>query len=757
MRHFFSKITKDKLVYEKMKESEMRYRRLFESAKDGILILDFETGNIVDANPYIVKIIDYPLRKILGKELWEIGFFSNKEQSELAFSQLKKTSYIRFEDMPILGRDEKITEVEFISNVYIENKTKVIQCNIREITERKQAERKREFIAKILSILNIQNGWKQLIDEVLFEIKKFTELEAVGIRLKQDENYPFYATKGFSDVFIQEEMSLCQQNEKGKATHDNKEKLYIECMCDNVFRGLTDPSLPYFTKGGSFYSNKASGLLAGITEKKKESATQNRYNLEGYESVALTPLHSGKEIIGLLQLSDKRPDMFSSETIRFFQEIGDVIGIALNRIQNENKIKETEQNLKKQNMDYLILNKEYSSLNKELSDSLNHIKKINAELINAKIKAEESDKLKSAFLANMSHEIRTPMNAIMGFSGFLLEPGLSKKTLGYYVKIINAGSQQLLSVISDIIDISKIEAGQITIDLELVNVNNLLKELFVIYKNLAEPKNLSLYCSCEHPNDDIQVKTDGNRIKQVICNLLNNAIKFTTKGKIEFGYKIKENVLEFYVEDTGIGIVPENHEFIFQRFMQARQTNNQIHSGNGLGLSISKALVEKLGGTITVNSKPGIGSTFIFTIPYVKGMENEVNSISTKYPDQYNWKEKIILLVEDDTNNHAYIGKLLSITNAKILDAWNGKQALELVKKQPDISLVLMDIKMPIMNGYEATRLIKQIRPKLPVIAQTAYVLGRDREQALEAGCDDYFSKPIERNKFMKTLNNYLS
>ncbi len=757
MRHFFSKITKDKLVYEKMKESEIRYRRLFESAKDGILILDFETGNIVDANPYIVKIIDYPLQKILGKKLWEIGLFDNKEQSELAFSQLKKTGYIRFEDMPIPGRDGKTTEVEFISNVYIESKTKVIQCNIRNITERKQAERKQEFLAKILSILNTQNGWKQLIDDVLFEIKKFTELEAVGIRLKEGESYPFFATKGFPDVFIQEEMSLCQQNKKGTAIHDNKEKLYIECMCGNVFGGLTDPSLPYFTKGGSFYSNKTSGLLAAITEKKKKSVTQNRYNSEGYESVALTPLHSGKEIIGLLQLSDKRPDMFSSETILFFEKIGNTIGITLNRIQNENKIKKTEQYLKQQNANYLILNKEYTSLNKELSDSLNHIKKINGDLINAKIKAEESDKLKSAFLANISHEIRTPMNAIMGFSGFLIEPGLSKKKLEHYVQIINAGSQQLLSVINDIIDISKIESGQITVISELVNVINLLNELFVTYKKSAELKNLKLLCSCDHPNDDIQVKTDGNKIKQVICNLLNNAIKFTTEGKIEFGYKIKENVLEFYVEDTGIGIAPENHEFIFQRFMQAEQTNNQIYDGNGLGLSISKALVEKLGGTITVNSKLGMGSTFIFTVPYVKGMGNLVTSVSAKNSRQYNWKGKTILLVEDDANSHAYIEKLLSSTNIKIHNAWNGKQALELVKNHPDISLVLMDIKMPIMDGYEATRLIRQIRQKLPVIAQTAYALSHDREQALEAGCNDYISKPIERKLFMKTINNYLS
>lgn len=239
---------------------------------------------------------------------------------------------------------------------------------------------------------------------------------------------------------------------------------------------------------------------------------------------------------------------------------------------------------------------------------------------------------------------------------------------------------------------------------------------------------------------------------------MNNAIKFTEKGFVEFGYKIKKNFIEFYVKDTGIGLALENQEFIFQRFRQVETTKTRLYGGNDLGLSISKALVEKLGGAIIVNSELGVGSTFIFTIPYSeKQTANVGNPIPFESDHLNQWEEKTILIVEDEINSHKYIKELLTKAHVKVLDAWDGNEAVEQVKTHSDISLVLMDIKMPIMNGYEATRIIKEIRPSLPVIAQTAYALSHDKEDALEAGFDDYISKPIPQESLMKLIADYLN
>jgi CheY-like chemotaxis protein len=382
---------------------------------------------------------------------------------------------------------------------------------------------------------------------------------------------------------------------------------------------------------------------------------------------------------------------------------------------------------------------------------------MNDDLVVSRNKAEESDTLKSAFLANMSHEIRTPMNAIMGFAEFLTQPGLAQEKFEQFAQIIKISSHQLLTIINDILDISKIEAGQIIISSENLNINQLLKALYLIYKEQAEFKKISLSYSCGLTDDRSQTLTDENRLKQVLCNLLNNALKFTSGGKIEYGYTLKENNIEFYVKDNGIGIAPENHSLVFNRFRQVDTKDTREYGGNGLGLSISKALVEKLGGAITVTSALGKGSTFIFTIPYIQKIETISNVEKTIEADIFeDWQGKTILLAEDEVHSHMYIEELFADSGIQMLHAWNGKEAVEIVKKRRDILLVLMDIKMPVMDGYEALRLIKKFRPKLPVVVQTAYAQSDDRLNALHAGCDNYFSKPIQKDLFLKAIASYL-
>lgn len=449
--------------------------------------------------------------------------------------------------------------------------------------------------------------------------------------------------------------------------------------------------------------------------------------------------------------------------IPIYNENGEISGIVgmckdiTHRKKTEIALKESEKSLLTQNAKYYKLNKEYIDLNEKLMESLNSIQSMNEELIISKEKAEESDKLKSAFLANMSHEVRTPLNAILGFSGFFRDPELSRDKIEKYIEIIESSGHQLLTIIDDILDISKIEAGQITVFPEEVNVGKLMQELLLQYTKQVESKNLELLLKPNDESKEIVIKTDKSRLRQVICNLLNNAIKFTLKGKIEFGYTLNDQKISFYVSDTGIGIAPEDQSGIFEPFRQVENTYTRNFGGNGLGLSISRELVKILGGRISLQSELNKGSVFTFTLPVI--IENSLQP-KTENPhlpgNNKNWQKHLILVVEDEPFNFSYIEEILSHTNVKVLHAWDGLEAIKLVEQHPDISLVLMDIKMPVMDGYAATQHIKELRPELPVIAQSAYAINREKESELKIEFDNYILKPVKNDLFIEVISNYL-
>ena len=393
----------------------------------------------------------------------------------------------------------------------------------------------------------------------------------------------------------------------------------------------------------------------------------------------------------------------------------------------------------------------------KLEDSLVKIKAINNQLVLAKELAEENDKQKSAFLANMSHEIRNPLNGIVGFANLLADPDLSSESFRQYVEFINWGSKQLLTVVDDIIDISKIEAGQLKIHLEETHLNELILELYALHATLKDESDVMLSFSVDFKDKDDVIIMDRTRLRQVLNNLLINAFKFTQSGEICFGYRLHNNMIEFKVSDTGIGIDPKYHQIIFERFKQVENFNFPQSGGTGLGLAISKAIVNLLGGTIQVHSELNQGTTFTFTIPYRKKSGN----ISTKEPIQeslseLSLQERTILIVEDEEINFQYMQDLLSVNGLHILRASNGAEAVEICSQNENIELVLMDIKMPLMDGYQATKEIKKARAGLPVIAQTAYAMIEDKIKAKEAGCDDYLSKPIARTQLFHMLNHYL-
>lgn len=383
-------------------------------------------------------------------------------------------------------------------------------------------------------------------------------------------------------------------------------------------------------------------------------------------------------------------------------------------------------------------------------------------LQDAKKKAEESDRLKSLFLSNMSHEIRTPMNAIVGFAEMLQDTDLNIEQKNKFLEVIIKSGDNLLRLINDIIDISRIEAGQLKLDYSDCLVNEMINDLETYFKQeLVRQKKskINLYVQLGHPESDFTLSTDCIRLKQILNNLIGNAIKFTDEGFIEFGYRIVTGQIEFFVRDSGIGIAPDMQKLIFERFGQVREAISRNQTGTGLGLTISKNLVEMLGGSIRVDSMPGEGSTFYFTLPLRLGFhlaDQVKKDIDTDSQQVFKLQGKTILIVEDVDTNFFYLSSLLSKYNGKIIRANNGKKAIELVQSDPSINLVLMDIELPILDGYQATKEIRQIRPELPVIAQTAFAMMGERERSKEAGCVDYIAKPIRKEELISILKKYI-
>jgi PAS domain S-box-containing protein len=386
-------------------------------------------------------------------------------------------------------------------------------------------------------------------------------------------------------------------------------------------------------------------------------------------------------------------------------------------------------------------------------DIITKRKNAEMELIKAMEKAEESDRLKTAFLHNISHEIRTPMNAIVGFSSLLGDPSLTPEKSKEYSDIIIQSSDQLLAIIDDIISIASIEAGQETIQENEININlicNLINEQFF---QKAKDKNVTLSLKTTLADDEAIIITDAIKLTQILTNIIGNALKFTPQGYVNFGYTVKNNQLEFYVEDSGIGIPLDMQDIIFERFRQVETPNEQFFGGSGIGLPISKAYVEMLGGKIWLVSELGRGSVFFFTIHYK-------NTVPKKSPDTPSIQEinfdfksiKTILIAEDENSNFMLLKEMLPDIGINILRAKNGVEAVELCKSNPQIDLVLMDLKMSNMDGFDATVKIKEFRPDLYIIAQTAYSTEADINKAFACGCSDFISKPLNRELLLSKI-----
>jgi two-component system CheB/CheR fusion protein len=385
-------------------------------------------------------------------------------------------------------------------------------------------------------------------------------------------------------------------------------------------------------------------------------------------------------------------------------------------------------------------------------------KRIEKQLKEAKLQAEMANNYKNQFLANVSHEIRTPISGMVGFASLLRSEELDSETKKLYIDIIESSSKQLLNLVNDIIDISRIEAGELKMSKAPCELHKILKETETLFEQLKHARgkqNLKIRLNLSGKDEALFIVTDPDRLKQILINLIGNALKFTETGGVDFGYELENDRLKFYVSDTGIGMSEDDLKLVFERFKRTEQAHKK-YEGTGLGLAITKGLLDLLGGDISVHSEVGRGSVFTFTIPYEPSKPEQVKSPEEQVTDTERLRGKKILIAEDEKINRMYLEIILKDLPIQIFWARNGLEAVEIFSENRDINLVLMDIKMPLMDGEEAMQKILAWKPGTRIVAQTANALSSDREKYLESGFVDHISKPIDKKQLIRIMEKWV-
>ncbi len=674
-------ISKEEKLRKALKESEGKFREIFNNAADIMLIFKINKKLppvITDANNAALQILGYEKNELSGKNIFEIFTEKNKEKFEIFSKELEQDKKVSFISEHIT-KDGTVFPAEISAKIVRLGSEEYIHTVSRDISERTKAEdalKKSEEKYRLLFELLPYGGEIVNTEGIILDISPGT---AKMLNYTKEE----LAGKHLSKIIHKEDTILYKKN------------------------------FPLLLKG------------------KRQSAEVRMIKKDGSEIFVIR----------------------AGQPVR--DENGNVKYILTLSVDITER-KKIEKKLLEKNKEFEAQNEEYYTLNDELKETSRKLLALNEELLIAKEKAEESSRLKSAFLSNMSHEIRTPMNGILGFAQLLNTPDITKEKIKEYTEIITKSGNHLLNIINDIIDISKLDAGEFKVHKTPVNIDNLLREMYSFfhsYKTEKQQYHIKLILKTPDKKKNTVICTDETRLKQVLSNLLSNALKFTENGYVEFGYTTDKNNVNFYVKDTGIGISKDKVNDIFERFNQAAVNTEKLYGGTGLGLSISKSCIQLLGGSIWVESKIGKGSTFSFSIPYKKAKENPSKQ---KTKQKINLKGKRVLIVEDDPMNYAYLSEVLGDLELELHHVNNAVKAVEIVK-DIDFDLVLMDIQLPGKDGNYAASEIKKTFPNLPVIAQSAYAFENEKQISLQAGCDDYITKPIKKDTLIGTLKKYIN
>ena len=792
----------------KASENE-KFKTFFQNHPAVFLLLDPSDGRILDSNKAAAVFYGYTISQLKTMFISDINTLSAQQIFE-EMKSVKNGTKDHFQFKHRLANGE-IRDIEaFASPIEYEGNTTLVSINF-DITERKKAEvalQRSEERYRLLTnnmkdviwILDTKTLHYSYVSPSIERLRGFTPKEVMAVPME-------YSFKPEIKDHIKELVRSRVQNFKEDKESGNKyytdevelmckdgstvcseivSSLYHNMVTGNVeIHGVTRDMTPRKKAEEalrqseelfrtSFESTTMGGCLVG-TDGKFLNVNETFCRILGYSKDELLTktfeaiTHAEDQNIGssfLIRALEGKSHSSNFEK-RYLHKNGNVVvaDVSIAFINNTNgepyfityiqditDRKHTELILKQNETRLKQQNEEYERLNAELVEA-------NSQLSIAKEKAEEADQLKSAFLANLSHEIRTPMNAIKGFAELLNRPGLSETKRQTFTTIINQRTDNLLNLINDLLDISKIEAGQLVITEKQDDLNHLfveLKELFELQKEFYGSKPISFnYCN-ELTNEQNQIFTDFYRLQQIMINLINNAYKFTKTGHINYGCKLANDSILFYVEDTGIGISKDNQEIIFEPFRQASEANlSREFGGTGLGLSIVKGLLKLMKGRIWLESTPCVGTTIYFTLPYKQAPATSLPDKVEPVTRIYDWSGKTLLVVEDDPFNATLIAEIISETHVNFELAINGASALEILRKSPEIELILMDIQLPDINGYALTKEIKTKYPDIVVVAQTAYASEKDRQKAFENNFNDYIEKPINRNKLLHILQKH--
>lgn len=756
-------VTELKQTLEALRESEEKYRSFVENSLDAILLTN-PNGEILSANPAACTLFEMSEAEIVR---WGRSGLVDNTDTRLTDLLEQRSKYGRVKgELYFKRKDGARLLCEFTSSIFCdrhgEERTSMI---IRDVTERKaQEEALRESEEKFRNLFYSHTAAKMIIDPDNGNIIEVNQAAAALYGWSESE----FVKMNVTDIDTLPAPAVMQRLQGTLAKiHVNKELKHRKA--NGVLFDVEIFSSPMIIKGKSCLHS----IVHDISEKKKQERQLRLLNRAVEQSpvaMIITDIagrieyvnpafarvsgYPQDEVIGLtprILKSGRHSDQFYRELWKNILAGKDWAGELLNK--------------KKDGTLYwvdAIISPIFNSEGKmthfvTVREDITEKKKLIEDLTLAKEKAEESDRLKSSFLANMSHEIRTPMNGIIGFLELLQETELDAEVREEYLHVVRSSGDRLMTTLNDIIEISKIEAGHIDLKESVFDVSKMLSYLCNFFKPEAEKKGLSISMVSQLA-EKASIKTDNNKLESILVNLIKNALKFTTKGFIEIGVQEEDGALVFYVKDSGSGIAADRHELIFDRFTQAEQNLTRAYEGSGLGLSICKAYTDLLNGRMWLKSEVGKGSTFYVSIPGgVQPAEDKITrqQVIEPHEDTAN-EESLILIVEDDEASYYYLEVVLLRKKYRLLHAVNGADALEFVRQNPGIKLVLMDIKMPGMDGYEATRQIRQFNPGIPIIAQTAFAMTDDIEKIKRSGFNDYVSKPIQVPALLSIIEKYI-